>query len=197
MKAFFIDGRPLKHKKFSREKRIYKLLANIPGLLEKDSQFRLLSINVGPEKGPDFVGLNKRGHIILGEIKAGSLRRDAWKQLKVYGKKFGAMRKAELERVICKGGIFNSLRSAYKRFLSKTAQSAFLNPARRRIQLVLVAERFSDKTLVEINRQKMGRKLRNIVKDIKCLEVRLFKVDTSKIIAVAEIISGNKRKLAK
>lgn len=192
-----MDGRPLKYKKFRREKKIYKLLSRIPGLMEKNSQFRFLSINIGPEKGPDFIGLNKKGHFILGEIKAGSLGYGAWGQLKTYGKKFMGMRQKELERIVYRGGIYKSLRSAYKGFLSKTAQMAFLNPARRRLQFVLVAERFSDRTLTEINFRKMGRKLRNAVKDVKCLKVCLFKADSSKTIVVSEIILGNKRKLAR
>lgn len=192
-----MDGRPLKYKKFRREKKIYKLLRNIPDLLEKDTQFRPLSINVGPEKGPDFVGLNKKGHLIIGEIKIGTLDRVAWKQVKTYGKKIGKMRQEELESDIYRGRNNKSLRSEYKGFLSKKAQSAFLNPSRRRIQLVLVAERFSDRVLTEINRQKMSQKLGKIVKDVKCLEVRLFKVDSNKTIVVSEIILGNKRKLAR
>lgn len=196
MKAFLTTGEQLKQKRFRREKKIYGLLGRIPGLMEKSSQFRFLSINTGPEKGPDFIGLNKKGHLILGEIKAGPLRHEAWNQLKIYGKKFMRMRKNELERVVYRGGIYRTLRGAYKGFLSKTAQMAFLNPSRRRLQFVLVAERFSDRTLKEINSRKIGRKLHNAVKDIKCLEVCLFRIGSGKTIAVAKIVAGDRRKLS-
>jgi hypothetical protein len=197
MKAFFIGGHPLKSKSFSRERKIYRLLAKIPGLLEKDTQFRPLKINVGPERGPDFIGLNKKGHLIIGEIKKGTLRRVAWKQVKTYAKKIGKMHKKELESAIYKDGNSMSLKSIYKGFLSKTAQLAFLNPSRRCVQLVLVAERFSDRVLREIHHQKIGHKLDEIVKDVKCLEVNLFKIDSNKTIVISEIILGNRRKLAK
>src|SRR3989338_6990408 len=197
MKAFFTSGEPLKQRRFTREKKIYRLLGRIPSLMEKDSQFRLLSINIGPEKGPDFIGLNKKGHLILGEVKAGSLRNDAWTQVKTYGKKYMKMRQKELEQIVSRGGTYKSLCNAYKGFLSKTAQMALLNPSRRRLQFVLVAERFSDGVLNKINSRNMGYKLRNAVKDIKCMEVCCFKIGAGKTIAVAKIILGSKRKLSR
>jgi len=196
MKVFNITGPVLRSQQFSREPKIYKLLNENPELLEKNSQFRLLKINKRSEKGPDFIAINKKGHLIVGEIKAGTLPSVAVKQLKGYAIRFSEMRKDELDREIS-GHKFPSLRKAYKGFLPKKAQTALLNPSRRRLQLVLVAERFSDKALKEADLQKLPNKLRKVIKDIKCLQLQLFRNNGAKVIAVGEVISGNNRRLSK
>jgi hypothetical protein len=197
MKAFNIkDGRQLGTKQFPREKKMYKLLAKIPGLLESKSQFRPLRINKRAEKGPDFIAINKKGHLILGELKVGTLAYVAVNQMKRYARRFIKMRQKDLEKQIDKKE-YSSLQEAYKNFLPKKARNALLNPSRRRLQLVLVAERFSDNALKEVNRLMPRGKLRKSVKDIKCLKLQLFRSNSAKAIAVGEIISGNKRRLSK
>ncbi len=136
----------------SREKAIYALLERTPELLEKKAQFRLLSINKGPEKGPDFVAVNKKGHLVLGEIKRGSLSIRAWGQVKTYAKRFAKMRHRELNEELSGALRGRDIRRSLPGFLGSTAWRALLNPSSRRLQLVLVAKGFSDRVLRSIAR---------------------------------------------
>jgi hypothetical protein len=186
----------LPFQRFKRERHIYKLLDEAPGLLEKGSRFRLLRLNSRAEKGPDFIGFNKRGHLILGEIKAGSLRANAWRQVKRYAKQFAIKRRKDLEKIVDRKR-FPSLKHAYGNFLSRKAQRALLNPAKRRRQLVLVEERFSDKILARVKREKMNAQLQRYVKDVKCLAVQVYEVPGPGSVAVTEVLSGKWKKLGK
>ena len=191
------DGKLIKPLRVERERRMYELIRRNSELLESSSQFRLLTANKGPEKGPDFIGVNRRGQLVLGEIKAGPLRADAWRQVKGYANRFRKMRKQELERHIIHGGMYSSLDVAGRNLLSSTAKRALLNPSLRRLQLVLVAESFSDRVLEEI--RKKGRKatIRRFVKDVKCVEMQVFKIRKKGTIATVTVIAGRARRLRK
>jgi hypothetical protein len=152
--------------------------------------YKLLSLNTGPEKGPDFVAANKRGHLVLGEIKRGSLRPDAWPQIQTYAKKFGEMRWRELDAAI-KGVTKKELQG----FLSRTAWNAFFSPSRRKLQLVLIAEDFSDQVLRRAARKNLNARLQRVVKDVKCIQIQTFHVKGHGEIAVASGLSGRRRKL--
>jgi len=74
---------------FGRERDIYALFEAMPEILEKPTLFRPLCINKGPEKGPDFIAVNKKGHLLIGEIKNRSFRTDGWIQAKRYASRAG------------------------------------------------------------------------------------------------------------
>lgn len=197
MNAFTLQGKRLRCLPFHRERRIYRLFSKIPALLDRSAQFRLLALNVGPEKGPDFLGLNDRGHLVIGEIKKGTMGRGGLIQARCYAKLFLTMRQRDLDGIVAGGGCYPSIRAATKNFLSRTAQSALRNPSRRRIQIVLVAERFSDTFLRDATRDRLGRTLRRAVKDIKAVAVQLLRVAPSREIVVAEVVGGRRRRLGR
>jgi len=74
MRLVAIKGPEPKRVSPKRETEIYTLLERYPGLFEKGTLFRLLSVNVRTEKGPDFIAVNHKGHLIIGEIKRGVSR---------------------------------------------------------------------------------------------------------------------------
>ena len=195
MKVYRIEKANPKRVPFGREKDIYALFKAMPQVLEKPTLFRLLYMNKGPEKGPDFVAVNKKGHLLLGEIKNRSFRIDGWTQAKRYAKRFSKMREDELDIELCKVRAGTSVRRAVKGFLDPTAKRALLNPSRRKLQIVLVAERFSDKVLRRTHRKDLGAPLKSKVKDVKCIEVQTFAVPQAAKFAVAAVISGKRRKL--
>ena len=82
-----------------------------------------------------------------------------------------------------------------KGFLDPTAKRALLNPSKRRLQIILVAEGFSDKVLRSTRRDNLGSPLKSKVKDVKCIEVQTFAVPRAAKFAVAAVISGKRRKL--
>lgn len=178
------------HKPLRRERMIYKLLDKAPDLLEKGTQLKLLSLNTRHEKGPDFVGANKRGQLVLGEIKKGSLRPDAWPQIQGYATEFAQMRSRKLDEAIQ-----DNAKMELRGFLSRTAWNAFFNPSRRRLQLVLIAEDFSDKILRRATKKNLWSKLQKVVKDVKCIQIQTFAVKGHGEIAVAAGLSGRRRKL--
>ncbi|MBI5622996.1 MAG: hypothetical protein HY924_04370 [Elusimicrobia bacterium] len=181
---------------FRREKDIYALLKNQPHILEKETQYRMLLINKGPEKGPDFIAVNRRGHLLLGEVKKGPLSLVAWRQIRRYAKRFCKMRKDDLNGVLVKAGIGPLQKTLKgKRLLSSTGWKALLNPSRRKLQLVLVAEGFSDRVLQGMSHDLLGNPLRSKVKDVKCVELRMYRVSGSTQFAIASVIAGNRRQL--
>jgi len=195
MKVYRIEKAKPKRVPFGQEKDIYALFEAMPEVLEKPTLFRLLYINKGPEKGPDFIAVNKKGHLLLGEIKNRSFRIDGWIQAKRYAKRFAKMREDELNNELSKVGAGTSVRRAVKGFLGSTAKAALLNPSRRRLQIILVAESFSDKVLRITHRDDLGAPLKSKVKDVKCIVVQTFVVPRAAKFAVAAVISGKRRKL--
>src|SRR5262245_13693838 len=150
MRVVAIKGPVPKHVRPEREAEIYGLLHGCPDLFEKGTLFRVLSINVRTEKGPDFIAVNHKGHLIIGEIKRGGMPKGGWSQAKRYAKLLGRMRESNLEQYISdrnSGSAKKSLRQVTKGILGRTARDAFFNPSRRRVQLILVAEAFSDAIL--------------------------------------------------
>jgi hypothetical protein len=180
---------------FWRERDIYALFAAMPEVLEKPTLFRLLSINKGPEKGPDFIAVNKKGHLLIGEIKNRSFRTDGWIQAKHYAKRFAKMREPALDTELGRAGVHAGIRKAVKGFLGSTAMRALLNPSGRRLQSILVAESFSDKVLRSTRRDDLGVPLKSKVKDVKCIVVRMFAVPRAARFAIATVITGKRRKL--
>lgn len=191
MKLVSVKGAHPTRIPLKRERKIYDLLHRVPGLLEKGTQLRLLSLNTGPEKGPDFVAVNQRGHLVLGEIKKSSLRPNAWPQIKGYAKKYGKMRWKELDAK------FNiTTNQLLRRFLHRTAAwSALRSPVRRKIQLVLMAESFSDKALRAAAARNLGAGLKKKVKDVKCIEIQMYRVKGPADIVAVSVVSGRRRKL--
>jgi len=180
---------------FGQERDIYALFEAMPEVLEKPTLFRPLCINKGPEKGPDFIAVNKKGHLLIGEVKNRSFRTDGWIQAKRYAKRFAEMREAELNTELRRAGMHVGIRKAVKGFLGSTAKRALLNPSRRRLQIILVAESFSDKILHSTRRDDLGAPLKSKVKDVKCIVVRMYAVPRAARFAIATVISGKRRKL--
>jgi hypothetical protein len=200
MRFVAIDGPEPRHVHPKREDEIYALLLRRPELLEKNTLFKVLSINVRTEKGPDFIAVNHKGHLIIGEIKRGGMPAGGWAQAKRYAKLLGRMREAELEHYIADrtaGKDTPSLRHATKGFLGPTARAAFFRPSRRRVQLLLVAEHFSDSLLRSATRAKLGARLRELVRDVKCVEIRTYRVRSRSTFGIASVVSGRSRRLRK
>jgi hypothetical protein len=105
------------------------------------------------------------------------------------------MREAELDIELCRTGTITGIRKAVKGFLGLTALQALLNPSRRKLQIVLVAESFSDKVLRSTHRDDLGAPLKSKVKDVKCIAVQTFFVPRAAKFAIATVISGKRRKL--
>jgi hypothetical protein len=200
MRLVAISGPEPKRVSAKRETEIYALLQRYPGLFEKGTLFRLLSVNVRTEKGPDFLAVNHKGHLIIGEIKRGGLPPGAWAQVKYYAKRLGRMRELELERYIANRSSekdARTLRDLTRGFLGPTARAAFFNPSRRRVQLLLVAEDFPDVVLRNATRAKLGTRLREIVRDVKCVQVRTYRVRSRSTFGIASVVSGRGRRLRK
>jgi hypothetical protein len=200
MRLVAIKGPEPKRVSPKRETEIYALLHRYPGLFEKGTLFRLLSVNVRTERGPDFIAVNHKGHLIIGEIKRGVLPGTAWTQVKHYAKRLGRMREQELERYIANRGKptnKRSLRDLTRGFLGPTARAAFFYPARRRVQLLLVAEDFSDAVLRNATRVKLGARLRALVRDVKCVQLRTYRVRSRSTFGIASVVSGRGRRLRK
>ena len=70
-----------------------------------------------------------------------------------------------------------------------------LNPSRRKLQLVFVAEHFSDRVLRATTRAGLGSILRTSVTDIKCIELRTYRVPRKATLAVASVVAGRHRRL--
>ena len=131
MRVVAIDGPTPQHVRPGREAEIYGLLHGCPDLFEKNTLFKVLSINVRTEKGPDFIAVNHKGHLIIGEVKRGGMPASGWVQAKRYAKMLGRMREPELEQYIGNretGKHPQSLRGLTKGFLGPTARAAFFNP---------------------------------------------------------------------
>jgi len=105
------------------------------------------------------------------------------------------MREDELDTELHRAGTITGIRKAVKGFLGSTATRALINPSRRRLQIVLVAESFSDKVLRRTRRDDLGVPLKSKVKDVKCIAVHMFLVPRASKFAIATIISGKRRKL--
>lgn len=198
MRVVAIKGAGPKHIQPERESEIYALLHGCPDLFEKGSLFRVLSLNVRTEKGPDFIAVNHRGHLVLGEVKRGGMSAGGWAQAKRYAKLLGQMRESELEGYISsrsrdKGK--STLRQLTKGFLGPTARAAFFNPSRRRVQLILVAEAFSDSILRSATRARLGARLHRLVRDVKCVQLRTYQVRSRSTFGVASVVSGRSRRL--
>jgi hypothetical protein len=168
---------------------MYGFLDRNPELLASRFHFRILSANKGPEKGPDFIGINRQGQLVLGEIKAGPLNRGRLASNQ-------GLREEVWEHVR-RGGRFTSLGSAGRNLLSSKAKRALYYPSRRRLQLVLVAEMFSDQVLREIEKKGRTVSIRRFVKDVKCVEMQVFKVRAIGTIVAAAIVSGRARQLGR
>lgn len=197
MRLIAIDGPEPKRVRPSREAEIYALLHRHPELFEKGTLFRLLSVNVQTEKGPDFLAVNRKGHLIIGEIKRGGLHLGALAQAKYYAKRLGRMREAELNNYLARRADTRFLRDLTRGFLGPTARAAFFNPSRRKVQLLLVAEDFPDLVLRNATRSKLGKRLREFVKDIKCVQIRTYRVRARSTLAIASVVSGWRRRLRK
>jgi hypothetical protein len=198
MRVVAIKGARPKHVQPERESEIYALLHGCPDLFEKGSLFRVLSLNVRTEKGPDFIAVNHRGHLVLGEVKRAGMSAGGWAQVKQYAKLLGKMRERELDDYISRrnGKIPKpTLRQLTKGFLGPTARDAFFNPSRRRVQLILVAETFSDSILRSATRARLGARLRRLVRDVKCVQLRTYQVRARSIFGVASVVSGRSRRL--
>jgi len=122
----------------------------------------MLCLNKGPEKGPDFIAVNQKGHLLLGEIKRGPMSAVAWHQAKEYARRFGELRKDQLGASLNKAGLSRPLKEAIRGFLGGTAKRALLNPSRRKLQLVLVAESFSDQMLRIASLDNLGSTLKKL-----------------------------------
>lgn len=177
-----------------RERDIYALLRKRPELFDKDTQLHVLYVNRGPEKGPDFIAVNKRGHLLLGEVKLRGLPVGAWAQAKQYAKRFAKMRERAIDAELAKAGV-PRLRETLRGFLGPTAFQALLNPTRCKLQLVFVAEHFSDGVLRTMTRPALGSILRASVTDIKCIELRTYRVPRKTTLAVASVVAGRHRRL--
>jgi hypothetical protein len=200
MRVVAIDGPTPKHVHPKREAEIYALLEGCPELFEKNTLFRVLSINVRTEKGPDVIAVNQKGHLIIGEVKRGGMPVGGWAQAKRYAKLLGRMRETELDQYIANRSSERHtglLRAMTKGFLGPTARAAFFNPSRRRVQLVLVAEGFSDSVLRSATRAKLGARLREVVRDVKCVQVRTYRVRSRSTFGIASVVSGRSRRLRK
>jgi len=200
MQLVAIDGAKPKHVHPKREAEIYALLKGCPELLERNTLFRVLSINVRTEKGPDFIAVNRKGHLVIGEVKRGGMREGGWAQAKRYAKLLGGMREEELDQYIedrALGHDTPSLRSLTKGFLGPTARDAFFSPSRRRVQLLLVAEQFSDALLRTATRARLGARLRRLIRDVKCVEIRTYHVRSRSTFGIASVVSGRSRRLRK
>jgi hypothetical protein len=198
MRLVAVDGPEPKVVRPKREAEIYALLERCPELFEKNTLFKVLSVNVRTEKGPDFIAVNHKGHLVIGEIKRGSMPVAGWVQAKQYAKRLGEMRERELDAYIAKrqaGQNPRPLRSMTKGFLGLTARAAFFNPSRRRVQLILVAEGFSDSLLRTATRARLGARLRKIVRDVKCVQPRTYRVRSRSTFAVASVVGGRSRRL--
>ena len=195
MEVIALDGSRAKRIRPKREPELYRLLRRKPEILDKDTQVRMLYVNRGPEKGPDFLAVNKQGDLLLGEVKRGALPRGAWFQAKQYAKRFAKMPEAAIDAELKKVRIHKGIRRAMRGFLGSTALRALLNPSRRKIQLVFVAEHFADRTLQVANRGALGAILRAAVKDVKCVELRVYRVPRTRTVAVASVIGGRRRRL--
>jgi hypothetical protein len=93
--------------------------------------------------------------------------------------------------------MYKSLDRAGHNLLSSTAKRALLYPSLRRLQLVLVAEAFSDRVLEEISEKRRKATIRKFVKDVKCVEMQVFEVKKKGTIATATIVAGRARRLRK
>ncbi|MBI4588016.1 MAG: hypothetical protein HY725_04210 [Candidatus Rokubacteria bacterium] len=194
MQLVAVEGARPKRVAPRREREIYCLLRVNPELFEKDTQFKLLYVNKRAEKGPDFVAVNRKGHLLLGEVKKGGLPTSAWSQAKRYAKRFANMREAELNIQLARSGISKKVRDLLRGFLSSTGFAALLNPSRRKLHLVFVAEAFSDRILRATTRDSLGRVLRSKVKDVKCVELRTYRVPRAATLAIASVVGGRRRR---
>lgn len=196
MRLKAIKGSRVKRISARYEKDIYELLHHNPDLLEDNTQWRFLGLNKGPEKGPDFIAVNRMGDLLLGEIKCPNMRREAWPQIKKYALHFSRMREAALNKAIAgKEARSNPLKKIISGFLNKTGRSAIINPSRRKLQLVLIAENFSDDNLRLMNINTLGKMLRKSVKDVKCIEIQVYKTSERGNFVITSIVSGRRRKL--
>ena len=198
MRVVAIKGPTPRHVRPGREAEIYGLLNGCPDLFEKNTLFKVLSINLRTEKGPDFIAVNHKGHLIIGEVKRGGMPTGGWVQAKRYAKMLGNMRESELEQYIenrAAGKRPQSLQGLTKGFLGPTARAAFFNPSRRRVQLILVAEDFSDSILRSATRARLGARLRQLVRDVKCVQVRTYRVRSRSTFGIASVVSGRSRRL--
>ncbi|MCX5795095.1 MAG: hypothetical protein NTY77_06350 [Elusimicrobia bacterium] len=202
MRVIALNGPKPKRILPTRERKLYALLKEHPEILEKDSHFRLLSINRRSEKGPDFIGVNNKGHMIIGEVKLRGLHQGAWDQAKSYAKRVGRMRENELDqyiksRVKAGRGEAGSLRDLTRGLLGPAARLAFFNPSHRRVQLLLVAEDFPDDVLRDADRCNLGQNLRGLVKDVKCVQVQLYQAPARSTLAITSVLSGRHRRVKK
>lgn len=198
MRVVAIEGPAPRHVRPRREAEIYALLQGCPELFEKNTLFKVLSVNVRTEKGPDFIAVNHKGHLIVGEVKRGGMPAGGWAQAKRYAKLLGRMREADLDQYIAKRADSKhvpQLRGVTKGFLGPTARAAFFNPSRRRVQLLLVAETFSDSLLRSATRARLGARLRELVRDVKCIQVRTYRVRSQSTFGIASVVSGRSRRL--
>jgi len=195
MDLIAIDGHKPKRMTPKRERQIYRLLNDVTGILDKDTLVKVLSVNEGPEKGPDFLAVNKKGHLLLGEVKRGGLPSSAWAQAKQYAKRFAKLREKQLDEELAKAGKRGRIRMALKGFLNERARRAFLNPSRRKLQLVFVAEHFGDHILRRATHATLGAGLRARVTDVKCVELRTYRVHGGGSFAVASVVGGRRRRL--
>jgi len=151
-------------------------------------------MNRGPEKGADFVAVNKKGHLLLGEVKRGALSVSAWAQAKQYAKRFAKMREHAIDAEPAKARV-SGLPETLRAFLGSTAFQALLNPARRKVQLVFVAEYFSGRVLQATTRAALGPILRKRVSGIKFIELPTYGVPRKATLAVASVVAGSHRRL--
>jgi hypothetical protein len=194
MELVAVEGAKAKRIRPKRERELYTLLRRCPELFDKETQFRVLYVNEGPEKGPDFVAVNKRGHLLLGEVKRGGLPVAAWSQAKAHAKRFAKMREAALNAELAKAGV-QELRRELRGFLGSTEFNALLNPSRRKLQLVFVAEAFSDDVLRRTKRAALGSILRAKVTDVKCIEIHTYRVPARATLAIASAVAGAHRRV--